>query len=91
MSDMYKEGLNRKQQLLFPTSLDDYIYEDNSVRAIDAYVDVLNLNNLGFNNTRKSNRSDGQKAYNPKVLLKIYIYGYLNKIRSSRALEKENN
>jgi len=91
MSDMYKEGLNRKQQQLFPPSLDDYIGKDNSARAIDAYVDVLNLGDLGFSNTRRSNRADGQKAYNPKVLLKIYIYGYLNKIRSSRALEKENS
>jgi len=91
MSDLYKEGLNRKQQLLFPPSLDEYIDEDSSVRAIDSYVDVLNLSELGFSDTRKSSRLDGQKAYDPKMLLKIYIYGYLNKIRSSRALEKENS
>ncbi|MDD2906479.1 MAG: transposase [Sulfurimonas sp.] len=86
---MYKQGLNRSQQLLLPLSIDDYVDEDNNVRAIDAYVELLDLNKLKFSNTRKSNRADGQKAYSPKMLLKIYIYGYLNKIRSSRALEKE--
>lgn len=89
MSELYKQGLNRNQQLLFPPSIDDYVDEDNHVRAIDAYVELLDLNALEFLNTRKSNRADGQKAYSPKLLLKIYIYGYLNKIRSSRALEKE--
>jgi transposase len=89
MSDLYKQGLNRSQQLLLPPSIDDYVDEDNNVRAIDAYVELLDLNKLKFSNTRKSNRADGQKAYSPKMLLKIYIYGYLNKIRSSRALEKE--
>jgi transposase/RNase H-fold protein (predicted Holliday junction resolvase) len=89
MSELYKQGLNRKQQLLFPPSIDDYVDEDNLVRAIDAYVDVLDLNEFQFSNTRKSNRLDGQKAYSPKLLLKIYIYGYLNKIRSSRMLERE--
>lgn len=89
MSELYKPGLNRNQQLLFPPSIDDYVDEDNSVRAIEAYVELLDLTKLKFSNTRKSDRVDGQKAYSPKLLLKIYIYGYLNKIRSSRALEKE--
>jgi transposase len=89
MSDYYKEGLNRKQQLLLPPSLDDYVTEDNPVRAIDAYVGLLDWSELGFADTRKSSRSDGQKAYHPILLLKIYLYGYLNKIRSSRALERE--
>jgi len=89
MSSFYKQGSNRNQQLLFPPSIDDYIDEDNSVRAIEAYVEILNLKKLQFTDTRKSDRADGQKAYSPKLLLKIYIYGYLNKIRSSRALEKE--
>lgn len=89
MSELYKQGLNRNQQLLLPSSVDDYIDKDNSIRAIDAYVELLDLSKLEFSNTRKSNRTDGQKAYSPKLLLKIYIYGYLNKIRSSRALEKE--
>lgn len=89
MSDIYKQGLHRNQQLLLPPSIDDYVDENNTVRAIDSYVEILDLKKLEFCNTRKSNRNDGQKAYHPKLLLKIYIYGYLNKIRSSRALEKE--
>lgn len=89
MNDYYKEGLNRKQQLLLPPSLDDYVDETNPVRAIDAYAELLDWSELGFADTRKSNRADGQKAYHPRLFLKIYIYGYLNKRRSSRALEKE--
>ena len=89
MSHLYKQGLDRHQQLLFPPSLDDYVDSDNSVRAIDSYVQTLDLHKLNFTNTRKSNRVDGQKAYSPKLLLKIYIYGYLNKIRSSRMIERE--
>jgi transposase len=89
MSDYYKEGQNRKQQLLLPPSLDEYVSEDNPVRAIDAYVGLLDWSELGFADTRKSSRADGQKAYHPTLLLKIYLYGYLNKVRSSRALERE--
>ncbi len=88
MSDKYKEGLNRNQQLLFPPSLDEYVDENNPVRAIDDYVSLLDLKRLGFNDT--SNSLSGQKSYAPELLLKIYIYGYFNKIRSSRNLEKEN-
>lgn len=72
MDGLYKEGLHRKQQLLLPPSLDDCVNEENAVRAIDAYVELLDVINLGFSNTRKSDRSDGQKAYHPKLLLKIY-------------------
>ena len=89
MNKKYKEGLNRNQQLLFPPSLDEYVDKDNSVRAIDDYVSLLDLKRLGFKDT--SNSISGQKSYAPKLLLKIYIYGYLNKIRSSRNLEKENS
>lgn len=89
MSELYKQGLNRNQQLLFPPSIDDYVDEDNGARAIDSYVELLDFKKLQFSNTRKSNRNDGQKAYRPQLLLKIYIYGYLNKIRSSRMLERE--
>jgi len=88
MSDNYKQGLNRKQQLLFPPSLDEYVDNDNSVRVIDSYVDILDLSSLGFKNlSKKSN--DGQPAFHPKLLIKIYIYSYINKIRSSRSIEKE--
>ena len=75
MSEKYKEGLNRNQQLLFPPSLDEYVDKDNSVRAIDDYVSLLDLKRLGFSDT--SNSLTGQKSYAPQLLLKIYIYGYL--------------
>jgi len=88
MSDNYKQGLNRKQQLLFPPSLDEYVDENNSVRVIDSYVDILNLSELGCKNLSKSS-NDGQPAFHPKLLIKMYIYSYINKIRSSRAIEKE--
>lgn len=89
MNNKYKEGINRKQQQFFPPSLDEYVNENNQARAIDLYVEHINLKELGFDDTSTS--LDGQKSYSPKLLLKIYIYGYLNKIRSSRALEKENS
>jgi len=88
MSDNYKQGLNRKQQLLFPPSLDEYVDGDNPVRVIDSYVDILNLSELGFKNLSKSS-NDGQPAFHPKLLIKMYIYSYINKIRSSRGIEKE--
>lgn len=91
MNSIYKQGLNRRQQLLFPPSIDDYVDEDNQVRAIDSYVEILDLSGLGFigKKSKTHNRLDGQPAYHPGVLLKIYIYGYLNRIRSSRRLETE--
>jgi len=88
MSNIYKKGEHRKQQMFFPPSIDEYVSEDNPVRAIEDYVELLDMVELGF--TKASlNSSDGQPAYHPKLLLKIYIYGYLNKIRSSRKLETE--
>ena len=88
MDNIYKKGENRKQQLLFPPSIDEYINEDNQTRAIDDYVELLDMVKLGFTKSAL-NATDGQPAYHPKLLLKIYIYGYLNKIRSSRKLETE--
>ncbi|PHS56107.1 MAG: hypothetical protein COB17_00165 [Sulfurimonas sp.] len=88
MSEKYKEGLNRNQQQFFPPSLDEYVDESNQVRAIDLYVEQLDFKEMGFDDTSTS--FEGQKSYSPQLLLKIYIYGYLNKIRSSRALEREN-
>ena len=87
---IYKQGLNRKQQLLFPPSLDELVDEDNIVRAIEAYVNTLNISKLNII-TKRSLIKEGQPAFHPKLLLKIYIYGYLNKIRSSRKLEQEIN
>lgn len=88
MSNIYKKGEHRKQQMFFPPSIDEYVSEDNPVRAIEDYVELLNMVELGFTKAAL-NSADGQPAYHPKLLLKIYIYGYLNKIRSSRKLETE--
>jgi len=88
MSNIYKKGENRKQQMFFPPSIDEYVSEDNQVRAIEDYVEILDMVELGFTKSAL-NSSDGQPAYHPRLLLKIYIYGYLNRIRSSRKLESE--
>ena len=89
MVSFYKTGADRSQHQLFPPSLDEFVDDNNCVRAIDDYVSILDFDKLGFKDTRQSTRTDGQKAYSPQLLLKIYIYGYLNKIRSSRMLERE--
>ena len=81
------EGENRTQSVLFPERLDDYIGEDNPVRAIDVFVDELDLKELGFEGTEPEDT--GRPAYHPATLLKIYIYGYLNRVQSSRRLERE--
>ncbi|MGB5866397.1 MAG: IS1182 family transposase [Arcobacteraceae bacterium] len=85
---IYKQGLDRNQQLIFPPSLDELVEENNIARAIESYVEILNISELKIK-TKKSLINDGQPAFHPKLLLKIYIYGYLNKIRSSRKLETE--
>ena len=83
----FVEGIDRRQHTLFPALLDDYLAEDNPVRAIDAFADGLDLGNLGF--TRVEPLVTGRPGYHPATLLKIYIYGYLNRIPSSRRLERE--
>lgn len=83
------EGGNRFQATLFPESLDDYIAEDNPVRAIDAFVDGLDLRALGFE--RAEPAATGRPAYEPAVLLKIYVYGYMNRLNSTRVLEQETH
>ena len=83
------EGENRYQATLFPESLEDYIAEDNAIRIVDAFVDRLDLNGLGFAGAEPS--ETGRPGYQPAVLLKIYIYGYLNRIHSSRRLERESH
>ena len=80
-------GLERSQTSLFPASLDDYITEDNPVRAVDAFVDGLDLRKLGF--TSIDPLETGRPGYHPATMLKLYIYGYLNRIPSSRRLERE--
>jgi transposase len=83
----YIEGANRDQFILFPQSLDEYVSEDNPVRFIDAFVESLDLQALGFKHAVL--KETGRPPYHPSVLLKLYVYGYLNRIRSSRLLEKE--
>lgn len=85
----FKEGFSREQFLMFPEIIDDYISEENPVRFIDVFVEKLDLLKLEFTNAVPQNR--GTSAYNPKDLLKLYIYGYLNKLRSSRKLENETH
>jgi len=82
------EGENRYQSTLFPESLEDYIAEDNAIRIVDAFVNKLDLKELGFDGAEPS--ETGRPGYQPAVMLKIYIYGYLNRIHSSRRLERES-
>ena len=81
------EGENRLQSTLFPERLDDYVAEDNAVRVVDAFVEKLDLLSLGFDGVEPS--ATGRPAYHPAVLLKLYIYGYLNSLQSGRRLEQE--
>ena len=81
------EGENRLQSTLFPERLDDYVAEDNAVRVVDAFVEKLDLLSLGFDGIEPS--ATGRPAYHPAVLLKLYIYGYLNGLQSGRRLEQE--
>jgi transposase len=85
----YIEGSNRDQLLLFPQSLDEYVSDDNPVRFIDAFVESLDLETLGFRHAVL--QETGRPPYHPSVLLKLYVYGYLNRIRSSRRLERESH
>jgi len=83
----YIQGMDRKQTILFPESVDDYIEEDNPVQFVDVFVDRLDLKELRFKYSQPE--STGRPPYNPADMLKLYLYGYLNRIRSSRNLEKE--
>ena len=83
----FVEGENRTQSTLFPERLDDFIGEDNPVRAVEVFVGELNLGELGFEGVEP--HSTGRPAYHPSTLLKLYIYGYLNRVQSSRRLERE--
>ena len=84
----YQQTLNRQQDMLLPPRVEDYVSQNNTVRAIDAYVNTLDLQQLEFKNTQRV-LSAGQPAYDPGALLKLYLYGYLQGIRSSRKLERE--
>src|SRR5215468_9276667 len=83
----FVEGIDRSQSTLFPECLEDWIDEDNPVRVIDVFVDDLDLAELGFDGA--SPAATGRPSYHLSVLLKLYIYGYLNRVQSSRRLERE--
>jgi transposase len=83
----FVEGTDRGQSTLFPECLEDWIGEDNPVRVIDVFVEELDLAGLGF--SRVDPEATGRPSYHPSVLLKLYIYGYLNRVQSSRRLERE--
>src|SRR5437764_7015831 len=83
----FVEGTDRGQSTLFPEYLEDWIDENNPVRVIDVFVDELDLAELEFDGVAPE--LTGRPAYHPSVLLKLYIYGYLNRVQSSRRLERE--
>ena len=83
----FVEGCDRRQPTLLPECLDDYVAEENPVRVVDVFVDDLNLSALGFEGLTPA--ATGRPAYHPAMLLKLYVYGYLNKVQSSRRLERE--
>ncbi|PTM41567.1 IS1182 family transposase [Bosea sp. 124] len=83
----FVEGCDRRQPTLLPDCLDDYVADENPVRVVDVFVDDLDLEVLGFEGVTPA--ATGRPAYHPATLLKLYIYGYLNKVQSSRRLERE--
>src|SRR5712675_3720804 len=83
----FVEGADRGQSTLLPECLDEWVEESNSVRVVDCFVDALDLAALGFEGVEPS--ATGRPSYHPSVLLKLYIYGYLNRVQSSRRLERE--
>ncbi len=83
----FVEGLDRGQETLFPETLNDFVEEENPVRVIEAFVEALDLGALGFCGVDP--KATGRPSYHPSVLLKLYIYGYLNRVQSSRRLERE--
>jgi transposase len=84
----FKTGVSRDQPSLLPPRVEDYVQRDNPVRAIEAFVDALDLEKLGFRHGGSAGGA-GQPPYDPADLLKLYLYGYTNRIRSSRGLERE--
>ena len=83
----FMSGADRSQGTMFPAQLEDYVAEDNPVRVIDFFVDQLDLRELGF--SAVDPKETGRPAYHPAVMLKIYVYGYLNRVQSSHRLERE--
>src|SRR5277367_4318605 len=83
----FVEGADRGQSMLLPECLDEWVEESNSVRVIEAFVEALDLAELGFDGVQPA--VTGRPSYHPSVLIKLYIYGYLNRVQSSRRLERE--
>jgi transposase len=83
----FVQGADRQQTTLLPECLDDWIDESNSIRAVDVFVEALDLRDLGFEGVDPA--ATGRPAYHPSPMLKLYIYGYLNRVQSSRRLERE--
>ncbi len=83
----FVEGQDRNQVTLLPECLDDYVGEDNMVRVVDAFINELDMVALGFEGATPA--TPGRPSYQPAVMLKIYLYGYLSRIPSSRSLERE--
>ena len=83
----FVEGMDRGQSTLFPECLEDWVDANNAVRVIDVFVEELALGELGFDGIAAE--ATGRPSYHPSVLLKLYIYGYLNRVQSSRRLERE--
>ena len=83
----FVEGADRSQMTLMPECLDDWVGDDNPVHVIDAFIDALDLGGMGFDGVAA--KATGRPSYHPSVLLKLYIYGYLNRVQSSRRLERE--
>ena len=83
----FVEGADRSQLTLLPECLEDWVDEGNAVHVIDVFVEALDLHGMGFE--RVIAKETGRPSYHPAVLLKLYIYGYLNRVQSSRRLERE--
>src|SRR6266481_205844 len=83
----FVQGADRQQTTLLPECLDDWVGESNPVRAVDVFVEALEFRDLGFDGVDPA--ATGRPAYHPSLMLKLYIYGYLNRIQSSRRLERE--
>jgi transposase len=85
----YIKGQGRNQVTLFPEASDDFVNAENLVKVIDIFVDELNLASLGLN--KVTPKSTGRPGYHPNTMLKLYIYGYMNRVQSSRWFERETN
>jgi len=83
----YIQGIPREQVIMFPECVDDYVGEENLVRFIDVFVDSLDLAGLAFVHSVPNDK--GRPPYHPAAMLKLYVYGYVNRIRSSRCIERE--